>query len=83
MSIRSPTHAAFGQAIREARGQRALSQEALADRCGLDRTYIGGIERGERNPSLTNILRIADALQISPSALLARAEAIQAAPADR
>jgi len=54
----------FGKHLRELRKERGLSQEAFADVCGLDRTYIGGIERGERNVSLTNILRIATALRI-------------------
>ena len=48
----------FGQNIRRIRKQRGFSQEELADRCGLHRTYIGGIERGERNPSLENIVAI-------------------------
>lgn len=74
MPIRSPSHAAFGQAIRGLRAERGLSQEALAFACDLDRTYISGIERGERNPSLTNILKIADALAVRPAALFERAE---------
>jgi transcriptional regulator with XRE-family HTH domain len=74
MPIRSPAHAAFGQAIRALRAERELSQEALAFACELDRTYISGIERGERNPSLTNILKIADALSVRPAELFARAE---------
>ena len=56
------------RALRQAAG---LSQEALADACGLDRTYVGGIERGERNPSLQNISRIAIALNLSLSDLMA------------
>jgi transcriptional regulator with XRE-family HTH domain len=74
MPIRSPAHAAFGGAIRTRRAERGLSQEALAFACELDRTYISGIERGERNPSLTNILKIASALALRPAELFARAE---------
>lgn len=56
----------FGARIRAIRQQKGLSQEALALACGLDRTYIGGVERGERNISLVNIYKIAGALGISP-----------------
>jgi len=72
MPIRSPAHAAFGGAIRDIRKQLGVSQEELALECGLDRTYISGIERGTRNPSLTNILKIAAALQVTPAELFMR-----------
>jgi transcriptional regulator with XRE-family HTH domain len=55
----------FGNRLRNIRKQKGLSQEALALACDLDRTYIGGVERGERNISLINIYRIAVALGIS------------------
>lgn len=55
----------FGERVRVLRKQRQLSQEALADLCELDRTYIGGIERGERNVSLKNIERLARALGVA------------------
>lgn len=55
---------AFGRRVREIRSQRNLSQERLAEMCDLDRSYIGGVERGERNISLLNIHKIARALGI-------------------
>jgi transcriptional regulator with XRE-family HTH domain len=61
---------AFGQAVRRIRNSLGLSQEDLADRAHIHRTYIGGIERGERNPTLTMIYRLAEALGVSPSKLL-------------
>jgi transcriptional regulator with XRE-family HTH domain len=71
---RSPAHAAFGRAIRELREERGASQEAFALRCGIDRSHYGGIERGERNPSLSHIFKVADALDVRPSEIHARAE---------
>jgi len=59
----------FGKRIRSLREKRSLSQEAFAHECGLDRTYISGIERGRRNVSLKNIELIADALGLSISEL--------------
>jgi transcriptional regulator with XRE-family HTH domain len=59
----------FGERLRELRKLRAFSQESLALACGLDRTYIGGVERGERNISLVNIYRIAAALGVPPKDL--------------
>jgi transcriptional regulator with XRE-family HTH domain len=74
MAARSPQHAALGQAVRQLRRAGGLSQEAFAASCRLHRTYIGGIERGERNVSFANLLRIADALDVRPSVLLERYE---------
>ncbi len=59
----------FGARIRQLRVARNWSQESFAERCGLDRTYISGIERGQRNVSLLNIERIAHHLGISLSEL--------------
>ena len=59
----------FGNKIREIRKQQGVSQEGLADLADLDRTYIGGIERGIRNPSLRNIGKIAKALKVKPKEL--------------
>jgi len=59
----------FGKAVRRRRSKMQLSQEAFADLCGLDRTYLGGIERGERNVALVNLEKIAQALDLSLSEL--------------
>lgn len=59
----------FGKNVRQHRELLRLSQEALAAAAGLDRSYIGGIERGERNPSFTAILQLARALAVPPSRL--------------
>jgi transcriptional regulator with XRE-family HTH domain len=62
---------AFGRAMRGRRLELGLSQEGLAEACGMHRTYVGGIERGERNVSLRNLLAIARALDTTASELLA------------
>ncbi|MBE9232644.1 helix-turn-helix transcriptional regulator [Cuspidothrix issatschenkoi LEGE 03284] len=56
----------FGSRLRQIRQNIGLSQEELAHLSNLDRSYVGGVERGERNISLVNIHKIADALNISP-----------------
>ena len=62
-----PALLAFGEAVRRHRMAMGYSQEAFGDACGIDRSYIGGIERGEHNLALINILRIVDALDLQPS----------------
>lgn len=59
----------FGQAVQELRQRLDVSQEELAARAGIHRTYLGDIERGNRNPALINICRIAEALGVQPSRL--------------
>lgn len=59
----------FGNRIRDLRLAKDLSQEDLAFRAGIHRTYLGGIERGERNPALKNIAAIARALGVTLSEL--------------
>ncbi len=66
--------AQFARRIRSLRIKTGLSQEALGDLAGLHRTYIGGIERGERNVGILNILRLARALRVSPSKLFEKIE---------
>lgn len=65
---------AFGQAVRRAREARGLSQESLGFDAGLDRTYVSGVERGVRNPTVRTIFRFAKALGVRPSVLVRRAE---------
>lgn len=57
----------FGDKVRELRLAKGLSQEELGFRANIHRNYVGGIERGERNPCLNNIVSIADALGVSPA----------------
>jgi transcriptional regulator with XRE-family HTH domain len=60
----------FGKRVRGLRVERGLTQEQLALDIGIDLTYLGGIERGQRNPTLLIIVRIADAFRIPPANLL-------------
>lgn len=64
----------FGERLRQLRKRKGFSQESLALACDLDRTYIGGVERGERNISLINIHKISRALGVPPGELLTDAE---------
>ena len=63
---------AFGITVRRLRAERGYSQESFAEACGLHRTYIGAIERGERNVSIDNIEGIATALDVPIAALFER-----------
>ena len=62
----------LGRNLRDRRIAKNWSQEELADRCGLHRTYVGSVERGERNVTLETIERIATAIGIDPLELLRR-----------
>lgn len=69
----APTYV-FGQRVRARRTELGLSQEALARRAGLHRTYVGSLERGERNVALLNIVRLGKALGVDPGSLIAGIE---------
>jgi transcriptional regulator with XRE-family HTH domain len=61
---------AFGLALREARVQRGISQDTLSEICDVDRTYPSLVERGLRCPTLTMLLRLAEALAVEPAHLI-------------
>lgn len=61
----------FGASVRHFRRMAELTQEEFADICEIDRSYLGGVERGERNLTLVNVIKICDALKINPSEMLA------------
>ena len=65
---------ALGQAIRVVRKAKSVSQEALAHNAGIDRSHMGKIERGERNVTALNLLRVAKALGVQPSEIFSKAE---------
>jgi transcriptional regulator with XRE-family HTH domain len=75
MPKRDAVLAALGQNVRRRREARELTQEKLAERAGLDPTYISGIERGLRNPGIKNVARLAKALGLTTSALCEGANA--------
>jgi len=63
---------AFGQAVRKRRLEIGLTQESFSNKSQLHRTYIGGIERGQRNIAVLNLIRIAQALELTPEEFLER-----------
>jgi len=69
MRTASPQLVAFGRTVRKARRDRDLSQEALADEAGLSAKHVGEIERANKDPRLTTVLKLADALELRSSEL--------------
>ncbi len=70
MRKRDPILCSFGQSVAKHRRAKGLSQEALAEKADLNRTYLSDIERGVRNPGIKNVIVIAKALGITPSDLM-------------
>ena len=71
---RDPSVVALGAAIRNARVTRGISQEELAHRASIDRSYMSSIERGGQNPGILSIVRIAHAMEMTLTELAAEAE---------
>ena len=69
-----PVHQRLGPIVREARIAQGWSQERLAETAGLDRSYVGEIERGRVSPTLLTLEKLATALQLAPSELISRCE---------
>ncbi len=69
-----PVSSAFGRVLREQREARGLSQEATAEKADVDRTFISQLERGIRRATLTTLCKLAGALDVPPSTLIARVE---------
>ena len=65
MPVRDKTLAAFGRNVARIRDERGFSQDKLAEKADLDRTYLSGIERGVRNPGIKIVIRLADALGVT------------------
>ncbi len=76
--MNDPNLQAFGKRLKKLRNQKNLSQEKLGQLSDLDRTYISAVERGRRNISLLNIIRIAHALDVSAASLLMYEEVVDA-----
>ena len=70
----------FGATIKQRREELGISQEELADRAGLHRTYVSDIERGARNVALANIVSLAAALDLKPSTLLKSLDSVSGVP---
>jgi transcriptional regulator with XRE-family HTH domain len=69
-AVKDPELVALGQRLRRLREAAGLSQEGLADRAGVHFTYVGQIERGERNPTYKNLRKLARGLQVAPGHLM-------------
>jgi transcriptional regulator with XRE-family HTH domain len=80
MPTASPDAAALGRAVRSIRDERSISQVQLAEATGFRQSWISDVERGQRNPSWSNLVRLAEGLGVRTSALVKRAEALADKP---
>jgi transcriptional regulator with XRE-family HTH domain len=85
MPALSPAHAALGVAIRRRRERLGVSQSQLGAAAGLHRTYMGALERGERNVTIANVIAVARALGVRPSLLVTAVDdpTLEVSPARR
>lgn len=67
----------FGAAVKAGRDELGISQEALAEKAGLHRTYVGGVEQGRRNVSLLNIVKLSQAVGVEPASVFERMKTIK------
>ncbi len=70
MKVVSPIHKKFGERLKELRDKNKVTQEQIAEKVGVDRSYMGFLERGEKNPTLEKLTLIAKAFNITLSELL-------------
>lgn len=70
MKVLSPTHLKIGQKLKQLRRELKYTQEDLAYKVGVDRSYMGFLERGEKNPTLSTLIKVAKALKVSLKDLL-------------
>ena len=75
MPISNDPLTTFGARVRELRQAAGISQEELAHRAGMHRTYVGSVERGERNVAILSLRKIATALRVTPAELLTETRA--------
>lgn len=83
MEVRSSRHAAWGLALRELRTEAGYSQDRLALDAQVNRQFLGGIERGENNPSLATLFKLADVIGVSLTTIATRAEQLERDPDTR
>jgi transcriptional regulator with XRE-family HTH domain len=77
VAARNASLAALGRAVQAFRVERGISQEELGFRSGMDRTFVGGIERGERNPTYETLVKLSGGLEVAPQDIVSRAQELR------